>query len=172
MALDESKIKELKSFIEARIAELKRELEMLEYLLSLLESEALAVRRRVSRLAPRPGEQVYPVVTEDKEHIADIYVGTSEVRIVPLVPLSINISPFKQFLISRVLEAMRRKDEELVNRGLLDPERALNYVLETDGEMLRELRVVNVHDERRKVEIRSAARWTLLRMYDKVKRGL
>jgi len=172
--VESEKVKILRKYLEKRITQLKEELEMLELILSLVESGVIsggAELRAALTKPPKPGEKVYPITTDEEEHVADIYMGKTEVRIVPLVKLPVNISPFKQFLVNKVLEGMRKRDLDMVRKGLLPPEKAMEYVIETDGEILKEIHIKNVFNEKRKVELKSAARWTLIKMYEKTRKS-
>ncbi len=99
-----------------------------------------------------------------------MYIGEGYIRIVPAqdIELNINIPPFRQFLVEKVLEEMRRKDREAVERGELREEEALDYEIKTKGDILTEIFVKNVVDERRMRELKNAVRWTFERMLEKI----
>lgn len=165
------KIDELKKYLEERISQLKKELEYLELLLSFIESGVLSkkVLSREMRV-PKPGEEVLPLKTTSGEHIADIYIGKNEMRVIPLVDLDVNTPPFRAFLINRILERLKRKDKEAVEKGLILPDQAFDYEIDEENGVIREIRLINVSDERRKIELKSAIKWTLEKMYERVKR--
>ena len=62
---------------------------------------------------------------------------------------------------------MRDKDEELAREGKIMPERTLAYEIKTEGGILQEIAVRNFRPERER-ELRSATRWTLEKMYEKM----
>ncbi len=161
---------ELKKFLEEKIQTLKKEKEMLELLLSLIESGIIGSKSTQVKIEPRPGEQVIPLRSSDGTLLAEMYVGKSEVRLVPLVPLSIDPPPFRQFFIARVLENIKKKDVERIEKGILDPSKAFDYEITVDRGIIKEIRLKNVYDEQRRIDIKSSAKWTFERMYEKTKR--
>lgn len=165
-------LEDLKKYLESRISVLKEELEILEFLLSLIESGVISKGIESTMRRPKPGEEVIPIRTEDGVHIADMFIGDDVVRVIPLVEMKVSTPPFRSFLINKVLERMRRKDYELVQRGSLSPELALEYKVETEGEVLKEIVVRNIRDDKRKTELKSTIKWTLEKMYEKTRRGL
>ncbi len=166
-----NKIDEIKKYLEERISQLKRELEYLELLLSFIESGVISEKLLSKEMkVPRPGEEVIPLKTTSGEHIADIYISKNEIRVIPLVDLDINIPPFKTFLINKVFEGLKRRDREAVERGLILPNQAFDYEIDEEDGIIREIRLMNISDERRKIELKSAIKWTLEKMYEKRKR--
>ncbi len=84
---------------------------------------------------------------------------------------TIDVPPFRSFLIERVLENMRKTDQEKSTDGELDPSEILEYeVEEKDGKIIS-LKVTNYGGERRLREINSSLRWTIDKMYDKITQG-
>lgn len=84
---------------------------------------------------------------------------------------TISLPPFQSFLIERVLTNMRTTDEARATTGEITPEQVLSYNVETEGEVIKFVTVRNVGGERRLREIQSSLRWSLDKMYDKMKRG-
>lgn len=165
-------LEDLKKYLERRISQVKEELEVLEFLLSLVESGVIS-RGLESTIkeGPRPGEEVIPIRTTDGFHVADMYMSESEVRVVPRVQLNINVPPFRKFLIEKVLERMKAKDVELAHKGLLSPDLILEYSFEAEGDSLKEIVIKNIRDSKRKTEIKSTIKWTLEKMYERYKSG-
>lgn len=161
-------LEDLKNYLERRISQVKEELEVLEFLLSLVESGVI-VKGLESTIkeGPKPGEEVIPIKATDGFHVADMYVSESEVRVIPRVQLSINMPPFRKFLIEKVLEKMKAKDLELVRKGVLSPDLILEYSFEAEGDVLKEIVIKNIRDAKRKTEVRSTLRWTLEKMYER-----
>lgn len=79
--------------------------------------------------------------------------------------------PFQSFLLERVLANMRTTDETRAATGEITPEQVLSYSVEVDGEVIRGLTIRNYGGERRLREIQSSLRWSLDKMYDKMRRG-
>jgi hypothetical protein len=79
--------------------------------------------------------------------------------------------PFQSFLLDRVLANMRKTDEVRAASGEITLEQVLSYKVEVDGEIIKSLNVNNYGGERRLREIQSSIRWSLDKMYDKLRRG-
>jgi hypothetical protein len=63
---------------------------------------------------------------------------------------------------------MKKKDEEEVARKKKSPDEVIDYTIETDGDLIKEIIIRNVKDETRIREIRSVVRWTFERMLEKM----
>jgi hypothetical protein len=63
---------------------------------------------------------------------------------------------------------MQEKDNELVRMGQLTPDRMFAYNIVREGDSLREIVIKNVDEERLR-ELKSSIRWTLEKMYEKMK---
>jgi len=79
--------------------------------------------------------------------------------------------PFQSFLLDRVLTNMKTTDESRATTGEITPEQVLSFNIEADGETIKVLTIHNYGGERRLREIQSSLRWSLDKMYDKMRRG-
>jgi hypothetical protein len=79
--------------------------------------------------------------------------------------------PFQSFLLDRVLANMKTTDEARAVTGEITPEQVLSFNIETEGETIKMLTIHNYGGERRLREIQSSLRWSLDKMYDKMRRG-
>lgn len=105
------------------------------------------------------------------EALADLYVGDDGSLHVMLVKdknFDINIPPFNQFLIQRVLLKMQERDSELVKSGQLTPDRILCFDIIREGDSIRGLVIRNFDSDRLR-ELKSSIRWTLEKMFEKMK---
>jgi hypothetical protein len=84
---------------------------------------------------------------------------------------TITTPPFQSFLLDRVLANMKTTDEARAATGEITPEQVLSYSVDVDGEAIKGLIVRNYGGERRLREIQSSLRWSLDKMYDKIRRG-
>ena len=64
---------------------------------------------------------------------------------------------------------MQEKDNELVRMGQLTPDKMFAYNIVHEGDLIREIVIRNVDEERLR-ELKSSIRWTLEKMYEKMKR--
>ncbi len=123
-----------------------------------------------SKAAPAEPESVIPLKTMTDEPLALIYFDRQSIHVLPdeSKNFSVNTPPFGNFLIEKVFSKMQEKDKELVRLGQLKSEKMFTYTLVKEGELIREIVIKNVDDERLK-ELKSSIRWTFEKMYEKVK---
>ena len=159
--------------IERRIGRLEEEVRDLRR--ALEEVDALIVRSGFRRPSPSKKEvegpvEAVPLKAKDGTVLATMYIGEREVRVTPSEGLNftMNIPPFRSFFLDRVLSGMRSSDEERVGRGEISPDETLSFQVATEGDRITGLTVRNFGGERRLREIRSALRWTLEKMYEKM----
>jgi hypothetical protein len=84
---------------------------------------------------------------------------------------TVDIPPFKSFLIDRVLANMSTTDQERAANGELDSEDVLQYEVEEEEGRITGIKVSNYGGERRLREINSSLRWSFDKMYDKLRQG-
>jgi hypothetical protein len=70
--------------------------------------------------------------------------------------------------VERVLAKMQEKDNELVRTGQLTADKMFAYNIVREGDLLREIVIRNVDEERLR-ELKSSIRWTLEKMYEKTR---
>ncbi|MHC1601355.1 MAG: hypothetical protein ACXQTI_09040 [Candidatus Nezhaarchaeales archaeon] len=191
MSLEETarSLADLKKYLEDKLAALTAEIEHIRALIKIVDealakisfkpASALEVSREAVQQVSQPPPPPRGLETEtlimassrmNNKLLGKMYIGEGYIRIVPAqdIELNINIPPFRQFLVEKVLEEMRRKDREAVERGELREEEALDYEIKTKGDILTEIFVKNVVDERRMRELKNAVRWTFERMLEKI----
>ncbi len=115
-------------------------------------------------------ENVIPLKTMNDESLAIIYVEKDSMHVLPdeSKSFSVNTPPFGHFLVERVLAKMQEKDNELVRMGQLTPDKMFAYNIVREGDLIREIVIRNVDEERLR-ELKSSIRWTLEKMYEKTK---
>lgn len=186
-----------KKKLEKRIKELNYELKELQVTLETVDSiliekgfkrgdikEVTAVTEKVAPIT-EPGapkeekptisravehESVIPLKTMNDEPLAIIYVDKQALHVLPdeSKNFRVNTPPFSHFLVERVLVKMQEKDNELVRMGQLSTEKMFAYNIIREGDLLREIVIKNVDEERLR-ELKSSIRWTLEKMYDKTR---
>jgi hypothetical protein len=119
--------------------------------------------------APEP-QSVIPLKTMSDEPLALMYFDEQSIHVLPdeSKNFSVNTPPFGNFLVERVFTKMQEKDKELARLGELKPEKMFTYTIVREGELIREIVIKNVDEERLK-ELKSSIRWTFEKMYEKVK---
>jgi hypothetical protein len=113
-------------------------------------------------------ESVLPLKTMSDEPLAIIYVKMDALHVLPdeSKKFSVSTPPFQAFLVERVLAKMQDKDNELVRMGQLTADRKFTYSIVNEGNLIREIILRNVDEDRLK-ELKSSIRWTLEKMYEK-----
>src|SRR4030067_3646429 len=127
-----------------------------------------SVEERAVAPVPQEPETVIPLRTLNEEPLAIIYVDKDSLHVLPdeSKSFSVNTPPFSHFLVERILAKMQEKDNELVRMGQLTPNKMFAYNIVREGDLIREIVIRNVDDERLK-ELKSSIRWTLEKMYEK-----
>jgi hypothetical protein len=181
------KIAQLREMLEERAKTMEVELEGIRTLLGFINELLIekSFRRaeeivkpaapRAAKAKPRPPPppekpvRTVPLKTRGGELLANLYVEDDLMRIVPAPDknFDVNTPPFTAFLVQRILGKMRDKDEELAKEGKIMPEAILAYEIKKEGDLLQEIAVRNFRFERER-ELRSATRWTLEKMYEKM----
>ena len=118
---------------------------------------------------PEP-ESVIPLKTMTDEPLALIYFDKQAMHVLPdeSKNFSVNTPPFSNFLVERVFAKMQEKDSELVRLGQLTADKMFSYNIVREGDLIREIIIRNVDEERLK-ELKSSIRWTFEKMYEKIK---
>jgi len=170
----ESELKELKSILEAvnsvLLAKGFKRAEIAKA--PTLPAEVVPTKEEVAvQPSPMPEfKEVIPLKTASGESLAKLYVGDGFLKIVLAEDKNFNVNtpPFNQFLVERVLAKMQQKDGELARAGKLRPEEIFSYNIIRDGDIIREIHIKNFDAERLR-ELKSSVKWTLEKMYEKMK---
>lgn len=115
-------------------------------------------------------ETVIPLKTMADEPLALMYFEKHSIHVMPDESKNFNVNtpPFGNFLVEKVFSKMQEKDKELVRLGQLTPDKMFSYNIVREGDLIREIIIKNVDEERVK-ELKSSIRWTLEKMYEKMK---
>jgi cell division septum initiation protein DivIVA len=198
MSEEAEEVKRLLAFkkkLEKRVEKLETELKELKSILETVNSVLLAKGFKRAEIAKAPAptppagvmpmkeemavqppvsepefKEVITIKTAAGEPLAKLYVGEGFLKIVLAEDknFNVNMPPFNQFLVERVLAKMQQKDSELAKAGKLKPEEIFSYNIVRDGDIVREIHIKNFDAERLK-EIKSSVKWTLEKMYEKMK---
>jgi len=115
-------------------------------------------------------ETVIPLKTMADEPLALIIFDKMGMHVMPdeSKNFSVNTPPFNNFLVEKVFAKMQEKDLELVRENQLAADKVFSYNIFREGDLIREIMIRNVDEERLK-ELKSSIRWTLEKMYEKMK---
>jgi hypothetical protein len=115
-------------------------------------------------------ESVIPLKTMTEEPLALMYFDKQTIHVLPdeSKHFSVNTPPFTNFLVEKVFAKMQEKDKELVRLGQLSTDKMFTYSIVREQDLIREITIKNVDDERLK-ELKSSIRWTFEKMFEKMK---
>jgi hypothetical protein len=179
------KIAKLRATLEKRIEAMEAELDEMKTLLSLIDTTLLKEsfkRAEISKPVQPPQKQETPpppVVPQKRgvplrtvtgDLLAELYPEKDSMQIVLAEDknFDINTPPFTSFFVERVLAKMEEKDKEDAKEGKLAPENILKFSIKQDGNIIREITLHNLRRERSR-ELKSSIRWTLEKMYERMK---
>ena len=179
------KIAKLRATLEKRIEAMEAELDEMKTLLSLIDTTLLKEsfkRAEISKPIQPPQKQETPpppVVPQKRgvplrtvtgDLLAELYPEKDSMQIVLAKDKNFDIStpPFTSFFVERVLAKMEEKDKEDAKEGKLAPENILKFSMKQDGNIIREITLHNLRRERSR-ELKSSIRWTLEKMYERMK---
>ncbi len=179
------KIAKLRALLEKRVEDMETELDGLKTLLSLIDTTLIKEgfkRAEISKpvQAPPKQETPQPSVIQQKKGIplktvtgdllAQLYTEKDSMQITLAEDknFDINTPPFTSFFVERVLAKMQEKDREDASKGKIDPEKTLSYDIKRDGNIVKEITIRNLRRERSR-ELKSSIRWTLEKMYERMK---
>jgi hypothetical protein len=192
--LDIRKLLKMRADLEERTEQLQTEIEDLK--LAMAEIDKAIVKQGFHQPSPAfqamqpaelKAEEHKQPVTATLETVADgssiqakdgtilgrVQVNDDTIVFTPREGLTFTTStpPFQSFLLDRVLANMRTSDETRAATGEITLEQVLSYEVEDDEETIKTLTVHNFGGERRLREIQSSLRWSLDKMYEKMRRG-
>jgi len=82
--------------------------------------------------------------------------------------LNINTPPFKTFFLNRILEGMKTKDNEKVQKGELGESEIIDYKVDNDEDgKINSIMISNYRERERLNEIFNTATWVFTRMLEK-----
>ncbi len=170
---DVKKAAELKLWLESRIAELQDEIDRLRESLSYVD-ETLRASTFKPAIEMMAEAKEIPEVRELKQDkggrvIAVASVTSDGVSIEPKedIVLKQATPPFKSFLMGKILQGMKAKDEELVSSGKLAKGMELRFDVEENKGAISRLMIENYHEKGRLNEILNTVAWTFSRMLEK-----
>ena len=192
------KMAELRATLEKRVNELQAELSQLKALLDFVNSALIEKgfkKPEIKAFVPAPPVteepvhpappipqptptaptfpeqmQAIPIKTVTGDLLAELYTDDENMHVVLAKDkqFTTDTPPFTAFLVQRVLAKMQEKDSESASQGEIPRERILAYEIMKDGDIIREINITNIGPDRTR-ELKSSIRWTLEKMYDKMK---
>lgn len=102
--------------------------------------------------------------------LANSDITSANIKITPVenLSLNINVSPFRTFFLNRILDGMKSKDNEKIERGEIGESYRLDYQLDTDTVgTIRSITITNYRERERLQEILSTVTWVMSKMVEK-----
>ena len=169
---DVKKAAELKLWLEGRIAQLREEIERLQETLGYVDAtlRASTFRPAIEMLAEPKEVPEVRNLKRDKggDVIATASITSDAVSVEPAgVALATSTPPFKSFLLGKILQGMKSKDEELVKSGKLPKGSELRFDVEEANGSIGKLIIENYREKARLNEILNTVAWTFSRMLEK-----
>jgi len=170
---DTKRTADLKLWLEQRIAQLEEEIERLRETLSYVDANLRATTfKQASEMMVEAKEA--PEVRELKRDkggqvIATASITSDAVAIEPSsgVALKSTTPPFRSFLLGKILQGMKTKDEELVRSGKLAKGMELRFDVDESNGSIGKLVIENYREMGRLNEILNTVSWTFSRMLEK-----
>jgi hypothetical protein len=176
MAAPDDQVKkaaELKLWIETRIAELEEEVERLRDTLGYVDATLRAgtFRPAIEMIGEEKEVTETRELKRDKggQPLATASITADSVTVEPKdgVVLKAATPPFNSFLVGKILQGMKTKDEELVSTGKLRAGQELRFDVELADGTVSKVIVENYRDKARLNEIVNTIAWTFSRMLEK-----
>ncbi len=170
-------ILKLKDHIIDKIEKHKEEIDMLEKNLNILNStlkeSSFTKASALSSNKTKTSSATSIPITKGSggEVIANAYVTPDQVSIVlnEEVDIEADTPPLKSFFIDRIIAEMKRKDSSEVQRGKIQPESVIDFIINKNGSQIREIIVKNYRQTERVNEIINTVAWSLTRMLENTK---
>jgi hypothetical protein len=176
MATSETDVKkaaELKLWLEGRIAQLQDEMERLNESLGYVDAtlRASTFKPAIEMMAESKDIPEVRDLKRDKgsQVIATASISPDAVAIEPGegVVLKPTTPPFRSFLMGKVLQNMKTRDDELVRAGKLAKGTELRFDFEESNGSISRLIIENYREKGRLNEILNTVSWTFSRMLEK-----
>ena len=147
------------------------------------EEETTQQKPRINSVAESPREEYRKDDTQgvevrtlkrakDNLLISNAEYSPTNVRIalVDDINLNINTPPFKTFFLNRILEGMKTRDKEKVQKGELSESEIIDYKVDNDDNGKINSVIISNYGERERLnEIFNTATWVFTRMLEKEK---
>jgi len=188
---DTKKLLEYREAMEARLAELEQEIIDVRRAIAIIDKTIVAEGFKTPATPPKkpaaakppennPQDEPTPkvgettsVTSKDGAVLGKLKVEGRNLVFRPQSELgfTVEVPPFKSFLMDRVLANMSATDHERAANGEMAVEDVLGYEVEEDEGRIMGITVTNYGGERRLREISSSLRWSFDKMYEKLRQG-
>ena len=183
MKPQEEQIKEIASWREDLVKQIDKHaqaIEILEKRLLVLDSmlkessftKASSLESsKKSPIEKKTEEKSIPITSgNDGKIIANAFVTPEQVNIILEndMEITVDVPPFKSFFIDRIIGEMKRKDMLDADKGRIQKDSVIDYVINKNGSDIREIIIKNYKEKERVNEIINTAGWSLTRMLENI----
>ena len=169
------KLLQFRQGLEKRLSSLEAEKEDIRIALTVIDSQIVRQGFRKPSIPAQstPAEDQSSIKSKNGVTLGTIKAKDDIVEFTPTPGLTFTVSipPFQSFMIDRVLENMKKTDEEKASTGEKPASEVLSYNVDVEGGRIIKITVNHYGGERRLREIRSSMRWVFDKMYDKLSEG-
>ena len=185
MKPSEEQIKEIASWREDLVKQIEKHTKAIE----ILEKRLLVLNSILKESSftkasflddPKPSENKItkentsiPITSgNDGKVIANAFVTPEQVEIIleNNIGIAADIPPFKSFFIDRIIGEMKRKDTEDADKGKIEKDSIINYIINKNGPNIREIIIKNYKEKERVKEIINTAGWSFTRMLENIQK--
>ena len=186
MKHSEEQIREIASWREDLVKQIDKHtqaIEILEKRLLVLDSmlkESSFAKASSLESTKKPSEEKIiiekksiPITSgNDGKIIANAFVSPEQVEIILEndMEIAVDVPPFKSFFIDRIIGEMKRKDLLDADKGIIQKDSIIDYVINKNGSDIREIIIKNYKEKERVNEIINTAGWSLTRMLENIKK--
>jgi hypothetical protein len=98
---------------------------------------------------------------------ASITPSRLSIELLPEVSLKVDTPPLKSFLLGKILQGMKARDEELSSKGKIRKGEEIKFKVEDKNGKLERVVIDNYREKERLMELINTISWTLSRMLEK-----
>jgi len=185
MKFSEEQVKEIVVLKESLIGQIdkhQQSIEILEKNIIVLDSflkdssftkaSQLEIKKEVKIQEEPVGNSIPIKRVNDGKIIANAYVTPEQLSIVLDNGIEINADtpPFKSFFLDRIIGEMKKKDFQEAEKGKIQKESIIDYIINKKGSDIREIIIKNYRQKERVNELINTAGWSLARMLENIKK--
>lgn len=180
MSYSEDEVKnlaELREWFYKQINEKEDEVQRLKMALMIIDNTlkqasfkpAVMIGQRIDKESEYSDER--QLKSKDDVILANVYTVSNSITIIPISDMKFNVNtpPFQSFFINRILEGMKSKDKEYVERREIELSKTINYNVDGENGLIKKIVINNYRDMERLNEIINTASWVFSRMLEKTR---
>jgi len=139
---------------------------------SQLETKKVEIQNKTENTKKLEENSIPIKRVSDGKIIANAYVTADQVSIVldDEIEISDDTPPFKSFFLERIIGEMKKKDFAEAEKGKIQKESIIDYIINKNGTDIREIIIKNYRQKERVNELINTVGWSLTRMLENIKK--